>query len=61
MKETKYQIEIIIRLKDSYVKTYTRSKGICAVWVGIFRFWPYWVHDSHLFMKKYQWLWIKYR
>ena len=54
MKETKYQIEIIIRLKDSYVKTYTRSKGICAVWVGIFRFWPYWVHDSHLFMKKYQ-------
>ena len=31
MKETKYQIEIIIRLKDSYVKTYTRSKGINAV------------------------------
>lgn len=40
MKETKYQIEIIIRLKDSYVKTYTRSKGINAVGVGIFRLWP---------------------
>ena len=40
MKETKYQIEIIIRLKDSYVKTYTRNKGINAVGVGIFRFWP---------------------
>ena len=53
MKETKYQIEIIIRLKDSYVKTHTRSKGINAVGVGYFVS-GHEVHDSHLFMKKYQ-------
>lgn len=60
MKETKYQIEIIIRLKDSYVKTHTRSKGINAVGVGYFVS-GHEVHDSHLFMKKYQWLWNNYR
>ena len=51
MKETKYQIEIIIRLKDSYVKTYTRSKGINAVGVGIFRFWPWGAWFSPIYEK----------
>lgn len=51
MKETKYQIEIIIRLKDSYVKTYTRSKGISAVGVGIFSFWPWGAWFSPIYEK----------
>lgn len=51
MKETRYQIEIIIRLKDSYVKTYTRSKGISAVGVGIFRFWPWGAWFSSIYEK----------